>query len=122
MVLRVRSATPNRPPPPFAPITSSSRSRPPTSPTTPRGRPRAGSAALGADVDTPAFQLSAAAVLAEDGAEDAAKALSASIQPSFATDSQKDWKQFENLSAVYLITYAHLSGLPPAAMSQTGAA
>lgn len=83
---------------------------------------RAGSAALGADVDTPAFQLSTVAVLAEDGAEEAAKALSASIQPAFATDSEKDWKQFENLSAVYLITYAHLGGLPPATISQTGTA
>jgi hypothetical protein len=82
---------------------------------------RAGSAALGADVDTPAFQLSAAAVLAEDGAEDEAKALSASIQPAFATDSEKDWKQFENLSAVYLVTYAHVNAIPFAG-AQTGGA
>jgi hypothetical protein len=82
---------------------------------------RAGSAALGADVDTPVFQLSEAAVLAENGAEDAATALSASIQPAFSTNSDKEWKQFENLSAVYLVTYEHLSGIPPAAERIGGA-
>jgi hypothetical protein len=82
---------------------------------------RAGSAALDADVDTPAFQLSAAAILPENGAEDAANALSAGIQPAFSTDRDDEWKKFENLSAVYLVTYPHVSGIPLAAV-QTGGA